>query len=111
MDLGERFGKRLRQLRRERRWTQGGLGRRAGLTAKYVGQLERGEACPSLRTLEQLAKAFGVSVGELLGEGGGAAGEHGLRLWLTSDERQHLKRVVETLRRLLGRPQVSLWGT
>ena len=59
------LGELLRQLRRERGWTQGELGRRAGLTDVTVGHYEAGKTYPSIRRLSGLARALGVPVEEL----------------------------------------------
>lgn len=57
---------RLRELRHAAGLTQEQLAARADLTAKYIGQLERNEACPSLRALEKLANGLGIPIPELL---------------------------------------------
>ncbi len=58
---------RLRTLRRERRMTQEELAKKTRVTKFYVSQLETGlRDNPSLPVLRRLAKALGVSVGELL---------------------------------------------
>jgi transcriptional regulator with XRE-family HTH domain len=66
MDIRQRFGTRVRYLRSQRHWTQETVAERAGLTPKYLGRIERGEVYPSLRVLEQLAKAFDMPVHELV---------------------------------------------
>jgi transcriptional regulator with XRE-family HTH domain len=58
---------RLRTLRRERRMTQAELAKKARVTQFYILQLETGlRDNPSLPVLRRLAKALGVSAGELL---------------------------------------------
>src|SRR5216684_1939014 len=64
--LREKLGKRIKYLRDQRKWTQEQLGEKAGLTYKYIGQIERAEVSPSLETLEKLAKAFGMAISKLL---------------------------------------------
>jgi transcriptional regulator with XRE-family HTH domain len=46
--------------------TQAELAKRAKLTRVYVTRLEAGRQDPSLSTLNALARALGVPVGELL---------------------------------------------
>lgn len=60
------FGHRLRQLRIARGWTQEQLAEAAGITSTYTSDLERGEKVPSLSILLRLARAFDISVAELL---------------------------------------------
>lgn len=44
------------------------LGADAGINRVYVGELERGEANPSMDVLDRLAEVLGVSVSELFAE-------------------------------------------
>jgi XRE family transcriptional regulator of biofilm formation len=58
---------RLRTWRRERGLTQEELAKEARVTKDYISQLETGlQDNPSLPVLRRLAKALGVSAGELL---------------------------------------------
>lgn len=50
-----RLGAFLQQSRQRRGLTQAAASERAGLAEKYLGEIERGEAAPSFRVLEQLA--------------------------------------------------------
>jgi transcriptional regulator with XRE-family HTH domain len=65
-DLCVSFGLTLRQLRKARRWSQEILAENAGLNRSYIGEVERGEAVPSLLTVEKLARATGLSMADLL---------------------------------------------
>lgn len=66
-DLRGRLGARLKQLRKARRLTQEQLAERAGLSYKFIGEVERGRANPSLTTLGRLSEALGVGLVDLLG--------------------------------------------
>lgn len=68
-ELRRRVAKRLTELRTERQWSQEELGARAGLTYKFIGEIERGQKNPSLDSLGRLAKGFGLDITELLGPG------------------------------------------
>jgi len=57
----------LKELRRQRGWTQPVLAKKSGLSAGYIARVETGRHDPKLSTLVKLAKAFDVSVAELLG--------------------------------------------
>lgn len=63
---GEIFGSTVRRLRAERQWTQEDLAHAAGLTATYVGQVERGDKVPSLTVVLKIARALNTSPAELL---------------------------------------------
>ena len=60
------FGQVLRQARAGRSLSQDELAFRAGYHRTYIGQLERGEKSPSLRTIYNLAKTLGVAPSALL---------------------------------------------
>lgn len=60
-----RFGERVRELRRARGWSQEELAERADLDRTYISGIERGLRNVALRNIEQLAKAFNISLKEL----------------------------------------------
>jgi transcriptional regulator with XRE-family HTH domain len=66
------FGERVRALRRERGWSQEELARRTGRHWTYIGGVERGERNPTLEVVADIAKAFGVSIGDLFPRGRGS---------------------------------------
>ena len=66
-DLRGRLGARVKQLRQARRLTQEQLAERAGLSYKFVGEVERGQGNPTLTTLGSLSDALGVALPDLLG--------------------------------------------
>ena len=59
-----KFGLNIRRIRLKKGLSQVALAKRAGLSANYVGTLERGIQNPSLKTLERLAKGLGCSMSE-----------------------------------------------
>lgn len=61
-----RVGSRLRDLRHQAGLTQAELGRKAGLTAKYVSEIENGHRDLRISTLERVAKAVRTDPAELL---------------------------------------------
>ena len=63
-----RFGKRLRQFREERGYSQEELAERAGLHRNYVGGVERGERNVALENIVKLAKALSVPPRDLFGD-------------------------------------------
>jgi transcriptional regulator with XRE-family HTH domain len=62
MSLGER----IRQLRKDRRWTLSDLSLRTELSVSYHSDIEKDRTDPSLKTLVKLADAFGLKVIEIL---------------------------------------------
>ena len=65
-DIRIRFGRRLRKLRTQRRWTQVQMAEKLGLDRSYVADVERGKRNISLVTLEIIARGFGLSLSRLL---------------------------------------------
>jgi len=63
--LRERFGKRVRVLRKQADLSQEELAARADISVDFVGLIERGVNAPSFETLEKLAEALEVPVREL----------------------------------------------
>lgn len=61
------FPSRLHELREKRHVDRKVLGELCGLSKDMIGQYERGERIPSLKTVVALADYFGVSVDFLLG--------------------------------------------
>ena len=59
------LGRRIRQLRRTRDWTQAKLAERAGLDTKYIGAVERGERNLSIDNVEKIAAGLGVEAAQL----------------------------------------------
>ena len=59
------FGRRVRELRKGRGFSQEELAHRAGMHYTYVGGIERGERNPALVNIGALAAALGVSLAEL----------------------------------------------
>lgn len=60
------FGRRLRGLRTLRGLTQEQLGEKAGVSGKFIGQIERGAGNPSLKNLSRLGQALGIELTDLL---------------------------------------------
>ena len=66
LDVGVRFGERLRQLRRDAGLTQIDMAVAFGIDRSYISDVECGKKGISLATLEVLAIGFKVSLSELL---------------------------------------------
>lgn len=60
------FGKRVREAREARRWTQEELADRSGLTSVQISRVERGAREIRLTTLLRLIDALGVKPDKLL---------------------------------------------
>ncbi len=56
------FGRRLRELRTASDISQEELGRRAGLSPKYLSRMENGHVNPSLDVVHRVAAGLGVAV-------------------------------------------------
>ena len=56
------FGKRVRELRKQKGYLQERLADRAGLHRTYIGSIERGEQNVSIDNIEKIAKALQLEV-------------------------------------------------
>lgn len=64
-DILERFGERVRQLRKERGLSQEAFAAECGLDRTYMGGIERGERNVALRNIERIARALRIPISEL----------------------------------------------
>lgn len=62
----ERFGKRIREIRLSKNFSQEELADRAGLHRTYIGMIERAEKNITLRNIEKIANALNIEIKELL---------------------------------------------
>ena len=62
------IGDRLRELREERKLSQGDVEKRTGLLRCYISRVENGYTVPAVETLEKLARAFEVPLYQLFYE-------------------------------------------
>ena len=60
------IGKRIAELRKERKWTQLELAEKLFVTDKAVSKWEQGLGCPEPSTIVEISKIFGVSTDYLL---------------------------------------------
>lgn len=65
-DLKLQLGRRIRDFRAIKKLSQDKLAEKIGISGKYLGEVERGEANVSLEKLELIAGALGVTIGQLL---------------------------------------------
>src|SRR5438132_14295076 len=63
------IGDRLRQMREEKKLSQGDIEKRTGLFRCYISRVENGHIVPAVETLEKLARAFEVPLYQLFYEG------------------------------------------
>lgn len=62
------ISKRLKELRKEKGWSQQKLAEKTGLSFNAITKIEQGLAKhPTLKTLIKLAEAFGIGLDELVG--------------------------------------------
>lgn len=59
------LGRRIRNLRQAKGWTQQELGEYADMNYKFLGEIERGQQNPSFNVMMKIAGALGVEMAEL----------------------------------------------
>ena len=69
MDLREILSTNLRRLRNETGRTQEEMAHLLGISARYLGSIERGKVSPSVTLLGRFAQARGVSPCDLIASG------------------------------------------
>lgn len=65
MNIEEKFGKRVRALRNQRKWSQEELSFRCGVSKNYISDVERGTRNVSLKAIEKIANGLEVEIMEL----------------------------------------------
>ena len=63
------IGDRLRELREQKKFSQGDVEKRTGLLRCYISRVENGHTVPAIETLEKLARAFEVPMYQLFYDG------------------------------------------
>lgn len=66
MDLKEVMAINLRRIRHDKQLTQEELADRAGLSARYIGAIERANKSASVTVLGRIAEALGVDAATLI---------------------------------------------
>lgn len=65
-EFGKRIGRRLRELREQRDWTQTEFAELTGKAVETISNMERGKTIPGLLTLDMFAKRLGVGLEDLI---------------------------------------------
>ncbi len=60
-----KFGENIRKIRKQHGWSQGILGKNAGMDANFIGFAERGERSITLKNIIKIQKALRCPIGEL----------------------------------------------
>ena len=63
------IGDRLREMREEKKLSQGDIEKRSGLLRCYISRVENGHTVPAIETLEKLARALEVPLYQLFYDG------------------------------------------
>lgn len=63
--IEEKFGNRLREIRKDIGLSQQELSRKAGFDRTYVGKIERAEKSPSLKAIQKIAWELDIKVKKL----------------------------------------------
>lgn len=65
MTAQKQLGMRIKFLRNQRKWSQEDLALESGINKNYICDLENGRRNPSLKVLEKICLAFGITLVEL----------------------------------------------
>lgn len=103
------LGERIREERNKRHLTQDQLAEILDVTGAFVGQIERGERCPTLETLILIANHFDLTVDYLLRDSLSALDYSTEEDWKrltqgkTSEEKRKLIKTIEAIEEYKGR--------
>ena len=62
MNHNTEFGKRVRNARKNKNWSQEELASLAGINRAYMGEIERGGVSPSLNKMVQISNALEIDI-------------------------------------------------
>lgn len=65
-DIQKKFGDKLHELRKQRGLSQEDLASKSGLHRTYISDIERGSRNLSLKNIDKIAKALGLTAKSLL---------------------------------------------
>ncbi|MCD0462490.1 helix-turn-helix domain-containing protein [Roseiconus lacunae] len=65
-DILERFGERVRKLRKKQGYSQEDFAHACELDRSYMGGIERGERNVALRNLQRIAETLGITLSQLM---------------------------------------------
>lgn len=99
----QKFGTRLRAVRKQHQLSQNLLGEKCGLSGKFIGEVERGEKSISLDSALLVSKVFRMPVATLI-DGARAAKPEVARLLALVEKRpgKEVARVVNIVRETLS---------
>ena len=100
----DRLGARLRQLRGRQDLTIAQLAQKAGVSSGMISQIERGNANPSIKTLQRLRAALGVNLWEFLDEAARLADT--VAEPSASDASEYVRREASRQRIVVGKTQL-----
>ncbi|ADD67554.1 transcriptional regulator, XRE family [Denitrovibrio acetiphilus DSM 12809] len=64
-----KLGRRIREVRRSKNFSQETLAEKANISSKYLGEVERGESNVSAALLNDIASALNIPIAELMDYG------------------------------------------
>jgi transcriptional regulator with XRE-family HTH domain len=108
------IGDRLREMREEKKLSQGDIEKRTGLLRCYISRVENGHTVPAIETLEKMARALECPLYQLFYEGEEPPKLPNLLKRKSSDEivwgsTGKEARYLNKLRRLLGKTEETDW--
>ena len=94
-------GERIRNLRKERGWSQEELGEKADLHHTYVGAVERGEKNASIDTLDKIADALGIEMVDLFTLAKGKINVDKLRAYIIEEVKESSPAMLKLIAALI----------
>ena len=91
------LGLKIRQARRDKKWTQEYLAEKADISVIYIGEIERGIKMPSLNVFLRIVEAMNISVDYLLRDEISSA-----KMYVMNDITEKLERLTPQQRKTVS---------
>lgn len=98
------LGRRIREERQKLNLTQEKPSESINVSTTYIGQIERGERCPTLDTLIKISNSLGVSIDYLLHDSVTSSSTTLMNLWiqltqdLSDNEREMIIELIKVIK-------------
>ena len=102
MTLGQKIGQRIKEARKERKFTQERFAELCGLSTDYIGKIERGKQLPTLKTMHHIARILNTTLSHILDFDIKARHVHDVQQLLKKQSPETIQQVMQVIKVLTG---------
>lgn len=102
MTLGQKIGQRIKEARKERKFTQERFAELCGLSTDYIGKIERGKQLPTLKTMHHIARILNTTLSHLLDFDIKTRSVHEAQQLLNNQSPETIQQVIQVIKVLTG---------